>query len=244
MEPVKPSARDADFDYETLKRLGLDQRAAHPRGLTGSLGMKSNSENNSAKQRSLTNLATPKQRLFVREYCRHLNATKAAIAAGYSENSAKVTASRLLTNANVSAEIARITEKTCKKLEISAENVLRELARLSFLDPRNFYDANGALRNVTELDDDTAACISGMVVEDIFRGRGSDQKKTGTCLRIKFADKGANLERLGRYLKLFTDKVVHTVEEHIDLSKLSDADLFELQRILETADSNAGRDKE
>jgi phage terminase small subunit len=207
--------------------------------------MKSNSENNSAKQRSLTNLATPKQRLFVREYCRHLNATRAAIAAGYSENSAKVTASRLLTNANVSAEIARITEKTCKKLEISAENVLRELARLAFLDPRNFYDANGALRNVTELDDDTAACIAGMEVQDVYQGQGVERVKIGVCRKIKFADKGANLERLGRYLKLFTDKVQHIVEPRpVDLSKLSEADLFELQRILETADSNAGPDKE
>jgi len=46
--------------------------------------MKSNSEN----QRRLANLATPKQGLFVREYCRHLNATRAAIAAGYSEKGA------------------------------------------------------------------------------------------------------------------------------------------------------------
>jgi phage terminase small subunit len=189
-------------------------------------------------------MLTPKQKLFIREYCRDLNATRAAIAAGYSENGAAVQGNRLLRNAKISSEIAELTAKTCTKLEISAEKVLQELARLAFLDPRNFYDANGARRNGTELDDDTAACIAGMVVEDIFRGRGSDQKKTGTCLRIKFADKGANLERLGRYLKLFTDKVVHTVEEHIDLSKLSDADLFELQRILETADSNAGRDKE
>jgi phage terminase small subunit len=198
--------------------------------------MKSNSENNSAKQRSLTNLATPKQRLFVREYCRHLNATRAAIAAGYSENSAKVTASRLLTNANVSAEIARITVKTCKKLEISAEDVLRELARLAFLDPRNFYDANGALRDVTELDDDTAACIAGMEVQDVYQGQGVDRVKIGVCRKIKFADKGANLERLGRHLKLFTDKVEHSgTVEQVDLSHLSESQLAENEKILESA---------
>jgi phage terminase small subunit len=196
-------------------------------------------KNNGAKQRRLAKLATPKQRLFVREYCCHLNATKAAIAAGYSEKGARQAGARLLTNVNVSAEIAKLTQKACEKLEISAENVLRELARLAFLDPRKFYDANGSLRNVTELDDDTAACISGMEVEDIFRGRGSDKEKTGTCLRIKFADKGTNLERLGRYLKLFTDKVEHSgTVEHVDLSHLSESQLLEIERILQSANAD------
>jgi len=206
--------------------------------------MKNTSENNIGKQRRLASL-TPKQRLFVREYCCHLNATRAAIAAGYSEKGAAQAGARLLTNVKVSAEIAMLTQKTCEKLEISAENVLRELARLAFLDPRKFYDANGSLRNVTELDDDTAACIAGMEVQDVYQGQGVERVKIGVCRKIKFADKGANLERLGRYLKLFTDKVQHIVEPPpVDLSKLSEADLFELQRILETADSNAGPDKE
>jgi phage terminase small subunit len=151
----------------------------------------------------------------------------------------------VLTNVNVSAEIGKLTQKACNKLEISAENVLRELARLAFLDPRKFYDANGALRNVTELDDDTAACISAMEVEDIFRGRGSDKEKTGTCLRIKFADKGANLERLGRHLKLFTDQVQHSgTIEHVDLSHLSKQQLDEIERMIESADPNAGRSED
>jgi phage terminase small subunit len=204
--------------------------------------MKSNSENNSAKQRRLANLATPKQRLFVREYCHHLNATRAAIAAGYSEKGARQAGARLLTNVNVSAEIGKLTQKACERLEISAENVLRELARLAFLDPRNFYDANGALRNVTDLDDDTAACIAGMEVEDVYHGRGEERVKIGYCRKIKFADKGAHLERLGRYLKLFTDKVEHSgVVEHVDLSHLTDEQLAAIEKIFETADSNAGR---
>ena len=135
-----------------------------------------------------------------------------------------------------SAEIAKLTRETCKKLEISAQNVLRELARLAFLDPRNFYDANGALRNVTELDDDTAACIAGMEVEEVYQGLGEKRVKIGVWCKIKFADKGANLERLGRYLKLFTDKVEHSgIVEHVDLSHLTDEQLDELEKILESA---------
>ena len=83
----------------------------------------------------------------------------------------------MLRNVKVSGEIAKLRQKACNKLEISTENVLRELARLAFLDARKFYDANGALRNVTELDDDTAACIAGMEAEDVYEGYGDERKK-------------------------------------------------------------------
>ncbi len=181
-------------------------------------------------------MLTPKQKLFIREYCRDLNATRAAIAAGYSKNGARVQAYRLLANANISAEIAELTAKTCTKLEISAEKVLQELARLAFLDPRKFYNENGGLKHVPELDGDTAACIAGMEVEDVYEGYGDERKKVGICRKIKFADKGANLERLGRHLKLFTDKVEHSgTVEQVDLSHLSDSQLAELEKILESA---------
>jgi phage terminase small subunit len=187
---------------------------------------------------------TAMQKLFIREYCLDLNATRAAIAAGYSEKGAAQAGARLLTNVKVSSEIAKLTQKTCAKLEISAEKVLQELARLAFLDPRKFYNENGGLKHVTELDDDTAACLAGMEVREIG---GDDEEKQPTvfCRKIKFADKGANLERLGRHLKLFTDKVEHSGQiEQVDFSRLTDAQLEEIQRIVESADSDPRRRSE
>ena len=79
-----------------------------------------------------------------------------------------------------------------------------------------------------------------MEVEDLFDWNGEEKVQTGFCRKIKFADKGANLERLGRHLKLFTDKVEHSgTVEHVDLSHLSESQLAEIERILESADSNA-----
>jgi Terminase small subunit len=66
------------------------------------------------------------------------NGTRSAIAESYSEKSAAVAAARLLTNVNVAAEIAKKSEKMQQKLEITAEKVLRELAKLAFVDPRSF----------------------------------------------------------------------------------------------------------
>jgi phage terminase small subunit len=69
---------------------------------------------------------TPKQDAFVREYLLDLNATQAAIRAGYSERTANEQGSRLLANASVAAAIADAKEKRAEKLEISALWVLEQ----------------------------------------------------------------------------------------------------------------------
>jgi phage terminase small subunit len=94
-------------------------------------------------------------------------------------------------------------------LEISADRVLNEIAKLAFMDPRKFFNADGSPKEITELDDDTAASLAGMEVEEVYEGRGQDRKFVGHVKKFKLADKGINLERLGKHLKLFTDKVEH-----------------------------------
>lgn len=70
-----------------------------------------------------------KQKRFVEEYCIDYNATQAAIRAGYSPKSAEVTACRLLRNAKICEAIDQKRVKIAEKAELSAEWVLRELAR-------------------------------------------------------------------------------------------------------------------
>lgn len=145
---------------------------------------------------------------FIKEYLIDQNATRAAIAAGYSEKTAYSQGNRLLKNAEIKAEIAKFLTKTCDKLEISVEKVLEGLARLAFFDPRKFYNEDGTLKRVTELDEATAYALQGMDIEKLYEhfGKGA-AKDVGTISKIKMADRGINLERLGRYFKLFTDKV-------------------------------------
>ena len=69
---------------------------------------------------------TPRQQRFVAEYAIDLNATQAAIRAGYSPTSAKVTASRMLTNANVRSAVDATQQKVAEALGDSAEDVLRD----------------------------------------------------------------------------------------------------------------------
>jgi len=169
---------------------------------------------------------TPKQQRFVEEYLVDLNATAAYRRAGYvaKGNAAEVNAARLLRNAQVQAAVAEAREKQSARVNLKADDVVRELMKIGFSDIRKAIkwnsnvavaapdereieeifesgDIRHAVTNQVELvdsdviDDDTAAAISEI----------SQTDKGG--LKVKFYDKRAALVDLGRHLGLFTDRV-------------------------------------
>lgn len=144
---------------------------------------------------------------FIKEFLIDKNATRAAIAAGYSEKTAYAQASRLLKDVKVRSQIETENDKVNEKLGVTVERVRDELAKLAFYDPRKLFKEDGTLRPISELDDDTAAVIAGMDVNELFEGNGEERSQVGYAKKIKLADKGLNLERLGRYLKMFVDRV-------------------------------------
>jgi phage terminase small subunit len=154
---------------------------------------------------------TKKQEFFIAEYLVDLNATRAAVAAGYAKRGAAVTGSRLLRNAKVAQRIAPKHGQRLEKLEISADRVVAEIGRIAFFDPRKLFNEDGSPRDIKDLDDDTASAVAGLEVVELFDGSEGDQKHvTGLMKKIKLADKLKALELAGRYLKLFTDKVEHS----------------------------------
>jgi phage terminase small subunit len=140
---------------------------------------------------------------FVKEYLIDKNATRAAIASGYSEKTARQAGSRLLADVNISAEIVKKREKVNNKLDVSIERVTLELARLAFFDARKFFREDGTALPITELDEDTARAVAGFEVEEEFSGKGEDRQLIGYIKKFKLPDKGQNLERLGRHLQMF-----------------------------------------
>lgn len=82
----------------------------------------------------------PKQERFCQEYIIDLNGKQAAIRAGYSERTAEVQASQLLTKLKVKEKIAELQKKTSDKLELTAEKVLRDIENL-----RNKAEADNQL---------------------------------------------------------------------------------------------------
>jgi phage terminase small subunit len=148
-----------------------------------------------------------KELKFCAEYAIDENGTRSAIAAGYTAKSAACTASRLLKKIKIQQEIARLTNKTLDKLEITRERVLGEIAKLAFYDPGNLLEPDGSMKQIKDIDDVTRMAVAGLEVVELLEGSGDERHAYGLCKKIKLADKGQNLERLGRHLKLFTDKV-------------------------------------
>lgn len=151
---------------------------------------------------------------FCQEYVIDLNGSRSAIAAGYSENGSAVTATRLLSRANIRRRIDELMSKRASKVGVSAEKTLEELQRLAY---SNMYDfvrrtENGLLDiDFTNVTRDQMAAVQEIKV-DTTGGTGDGERRQVLRTTFKLADKGLNLERIGRHLKLFTDRIEMKVE--------------------------------
>jgi len=150
---------------------------------------------------------TPKQERFVQEYIIDLNATQAAIRAGYSAKTANEQGARLLTNVSVRSEIDEALAARAKRTEIDADRVLLELRRLAFFDIRRIFNADGSLKRITDLDDDTAAAIMSVEMVEI----GTDGQ-LAISKKYKASDKKGALELAMRHLGMLKDKLDLTGE--------------------------------
>lgn len=182
---------------------------------------------------------TPKQQRFVREYLIDLNATAAYRRAGYESvgSAAEANASRLMRNDKVAAAIEAAMQAREGRTEITADRVLREVARIALSDVRKLFAADGSLRPVRELDDDAAAALAAVdVVEDFAGGK--------TTKKVRLWDKKGALELLGRHLGLFAEKLKVEAEvkaeSPVDVTKLTDDQLRQLVAALAPALRPAG----
>jgi hypothetical protein len=111
---------------------------------------------------------TEKQRTFCNEYVIDLNATNAAIRAGYSEDSARSTAAHLLADGHVSDYIGLLQEEKFLRLRITADQVLMELARIGFADVEDFV-----VRGST-----TPACAETASADRLTMTKGEEEDST------------------------------------------------------------------
>lgn len=172
---------------------------------------------------ALAELSTDNQRAFVQEYLIDLNATQAAIRAGYSPDSARQEGSRLLSHAAIQTALELAKEQRSKRTEISADRVLRELLALATSDLRKCFDPSGALLPPHSWPDDVAPAMASIEVEELFEGQGQDRTQIGYTKKVKFWDKNTALDKLGRHLGLW-DKERAEVNINL-LSHVTDADL-------------------
>lgn len=157
---------------------------------------------------------TAKQQRFIDEYLVDLNATQAAIRAGYSEKAARVTAAKMLTNANIQTAIQKRQNELQNKLGVTQERVIQELAAIAFANGTDFAKVVGAGVAVAipteQLSPEKLPAIAGI-------------KQTQDGVEIKLHNKVRALELLGKHLGMFTEKVEVNNSADEEKSKKLDA---------------------
>lgn len=148
-----------------------------------------------------------KRKRFAEEYVVDLNATQAAIRAGYSTKTARSIGQRLLTDLDVQTEIQRLMAARSGRTEITSDQVLREIARIAFVNPKAFFNDDGTLKEIKDIPDDAVAGLSALDIAEEYEGSGDDRHFVGYTKKIRYADKLKALELLGKHLGMFKEKV-------------------------------------
>jgi len=139
-----------------------------------------------------------KQAKFVEEYLVDLNATQAAIRAGYSAKNANKIGPENLVKLGIQEAISKYREHIAKESDVTPEKIISEYAKIAFLDPRRFYDDDGHLIPVQNLPAEVAATLTGLEINVL----GNDEH----LKKIKWSDKKSALDSLARTFGMFVDK--------------------------------------
>ncbi|GFZ30741.1 terminase small subunit [Clostridium zeae] len=145
---------------------------------------------------------TAKQKAFCDEYLIDLNATQAAIRAGYSPHSASDIGCENLKKPYIKEYIDKAMAERSKRTGINQDRVLRELARLGFVNASDLIDVDTAeVKNNISRDD--AAAIASIKVKITPTEDGEEIIER----EVKLYNKTKSLELLGKHLGLFTEKI-------------------------------------
>lgn len=179
-----------------------------------------------AKKKSKKEGLNEKQKLFCREFLRDFNGAKAAVRSGYSEKTARQIASENLSKPDIQQYVQALAIQLNTKTDNQIESIIAELQIIAF----------GSMRDVADWD------LNGIQIKDskILREEAklvaeiseTSSEKSGSRVKVKLHDKLKALELLGRYHKIFTDKVEHTGKDGHNL----------LAGIIGVIDGSAGSD--
>ncbi|ECG1895489.1 terminase small subunit [Salmonella enterica subsp. enterica] len=162
-------------------------------------------------------MLTDKQEAFCREYLVDLNATQAAIRAGYSEKTANRIAAQLLSKLDIQQRVSALKDGRNQRTEINADYVLRRLAEIDQMDVLDILNGDGGLRPISEWPPVWRTSISAMDIESKIVN--FDETTTEFILKkIKWPDKVKNLSLLGKHVNVNAFKEVHEHNVNVTLA--------------------------
>lgn len=173
---------------------------------------------------------TVKQEKFAQKYVELGNASE-AYRQSYDASEMKPetvnrSAKELLDNPKITARVERLQALQLKRHEVTVDRVIAEYAKIAFLDIRRAFGEDGDLKPIHEIDDDTAAAITGIESEAVFEGSGRDRERVGTLKKIKLVDKKGALDSLARHLGMFVDRqqIEQTVRQVVATTEFGTAE--------------------
>ena len=159
---------------------------------------------------------TAKQKKFVEEYLIDLNATQAAIRAGYSPDTANEIGSQNLAKLSIKNEIDKAIAERSRRTGINQDRVLRELAKIAFVNPGDVINLNQATVKSDAKEEDLAA-IASVKIKNIPTEDGEITER-----EIKLCDKLKALDLLGKHLGIYDKKDAEDKNLTITINKASE----------------------
>jgi phage terminase small subunit len=141
---------------------------------------------------------TPKQKRFVDEYLIDLNATQAAIRAGYSKKNAGKIGPELLGKTRISEAIRSSMQKREQRTEVTQDMVVKQLAKIAFLDIKDVVEWNDQSIRIKP-----SESVDGTVLAEV----SETMTESGWTKKVKMSDRMRALDMLGRHLGMFKDKL-------------------------------------
>lgn len=176
-----------------------------------------------------------RQRKFCRAYIKSLNATKAAIEAGYSQKTAREIASRLLTNVDIKAEISRMQGSLEEEAQVSALKTVKELGKIAFSNISDFFEKWNKLKDFDAIPDDLKAGIKSVSCRSVEQNIGTAENpimEEVSYTRIEMHDKVRALETISRMLGYDQPKKIPSPFAEMDFSQLTDTEVWQFHAIL------------
>ena len=140
---------------------------------------------------------TAKQEMFCQEYLIDLNATQAAIRAGYSTKTAKEQGYENFTKPHISSRISALKAERSESVAINAKYVLNRLVEIDSLDVIDILDDSGCIKAIKLWPKSWRTSISGLDIQEML---GNDIMSV--IKKIKWPDKLRNLELLGKHVDI------------------------------------------
>ena len=173
-----------------------------------------------AEEKSTTKLS-PKQQRFIEEYLIDLNATQAAIRAGYRPKRAKEIGYENLTKPHIAAAIQAAMDERSKRTQITQDMVLKELALIGFADMAKFVriDEGGMIQAIPldQLEEGASRIIKKVREKRVIKSTAEGDQIMDATYEFELCDKVKSLEDIGRHLKMFTDKTEVDVNQPLNI---------------------------